>query len=102
VVQPLRPFDLRKGQFGLGAWELGGRYNFLGLGDEVFTHGLADPSLWFDRVATTDVGLNWYLTSYVKVAMFWEHAEFGRPVLYRPGARQLTSDVFILRLQLRF
>ena len=34
--------------------------------------------------------------------MFWEHAEFGSPVLYRPGARQLTSDLFLFRLQLRF
>ena len=102
VVKPRRPFDLRRGRIGPGAWEVGGRYNWLGLGDDVFTRGLADPDLWTNRVSTIDVGLNWYLTQYVKVAIFWEHAEFGSPVLYRPGARQLTSDLFLVRLQLRF
>jgi phosphate-selective porin OprO/OprP len=102
TVEPLRPFDLRRGRFGLGAWEVGGRYNGLELGDDVFNRGLADPNLWTNRVATIDVGLNWYLTQYVKMAIFWEHAEFGSPVLYRPGARQLTSDLFLVRFQLRF
>ena len=69
MVKPLRPFDLRRGKIGLGAWEVGGRYNWLGLGDEVFTRGLADPDLWTNRVATFDVGLNWYLTQYLKVAI---------------------------------
>jgi phosphate-selective porin OprO/OprP len=64
--------------------------------------GLADPNLWTDRVATTDLGLNWYPTQSVKVALFWEHAEFARPVQYRPGALQRTSDLFVLRFQLRF
>jgi phosphate-selective porin OprO/OprP len=72
------------------------------LGDEVFNRGLADPDLWTNRVSTFDVGLNWYLTQYVKVAIFWEHAEFGKPVLHRPGAAQLTSDLFLVRCQIRF
>ena len=49
IVKPLRPFDLRKGQFGLGAWELTGRYDYLDIGNEVFTNGLADPNLWANR-----------------------------------------------------
>ncbi len=102
VVRPRRPFDLRKGRAGPGAWELAGRYNFLGLGGEVFSHGLADPNLWSDRVATVDLGLNWYWNPSVKVAAFWEHAEFGQPVVYRRGASQGTSDLFLVRVQLRF
>jgi len=102
VVEPLRPFDLRQGKFGLGAWELAGRYNWLAVGGEVFTQGLADPNLWSNRAATIDVGVNWYLNPNVKVALFWEHSEFGRPVLYRPGALQLTSDLALFRVQFRF
>jgi phosphate-selective porin OprO and OprP len=101
-ITPLRNFDLRPGRRGPGAWELGTRYNWLGLGPQVFTAGLSDPNLWTDRVATVDVGLNWYWNPYVKVAIFWEHAEFGQPVLYAPGARQKTSDLFLMRFQLRF
>jgi phosphate-selective porin OprO/OprP len=100
-IKPLRNFDLRPGRRGPGAWELGTRYNGLRLGPQVFTAGLADPNLWTDRVATTDVGLNWYWNPYFKVALFWEHAEFGQPVLYAPGARQKTSDLFLIRFQLR-
>ena len=101
-IKPLRNFDLRPGQRGPGAWELGTRYDWLGLGPQVFTAGLADPNLWTNRVATVDVGLNWYWNPYLKVAIFWEHAEFGQPVLYAPGARQKTSDLFLIRFQLRF
>jgi hypothetical protein len=38
----------------------------------------------------------------VKVALFWVRAEFGDPVLYAPGARQKTSDLFLLRFQVRY
>jgi phosphate-selective porin OprO/OprP len=101
-ITPLRNFDLRPGRSGPGAWELGTRYNWLELGPQVFTAGLADPNLWTNRLATIDVGLNWYWNPYVKVALFWVRAEFGDPVLYAPGARQKTSDLFLLRFQVRY
>ncbi len=101
-VKPLKPFDLRKGKFGLGAFELESRYSQLTLGNEVFTHGLADPNLWSNRAFTTDVGLNWYLNQYVKIYIDWQHAEFGQPVQFAPGKRQLTSDLFWLRAQVYF
>jgi phosphate-selective porin OprO/OprP len=102
LVKPLRDFDLRPGRRGPGAWEAVVRYNVLDLGDRVFTAGLADPNLWTDRLATVDVGFNWYWTQFVKLSLFWEHAEFSDPVLYRPGARQRTSDLFLVRFQIRF
>src|SRR5256885_13137138 len=80
IVKPLRPFDLRQGQFGIGAWELTGRYNLLDIGNEVFTRGLADPNLWANRVNMTDVGFNWHLTQYLKFLFTWEHAMFTNPV----------------------
>ena len=101
-IAPLRNFGLRPGQRGPGAWELGTRYNWLGLGSQVFSAGLSEANLWTDRVATVDVGLNWCLNSYLKVAIFWEHAKFGQPVLNAPGARQKTSDLLLIRGQLRF
>ena len=102
IVKPLRPFDLRKGNFGLGAFELTGRYAYLDIGSEVFTNGLADPNLWTNRLSLTDVGLNWHINQYLKFYFDWQHADFGSPVQFAPGRRQSTSDMFLLRAQLFF
>lgn len=99
LIEPDRPFDLRRGRFGPGAFEVQARYSNLTLGRQVFTGGLADPNLWSDRVDLLDVGLNWYLNKYVKFYFDWEHAVYGQPVFYRPGpGLQKTSDLFWLRL----
>jgi len=102
MVKPLRPFDPRKGQRGPGAFELATRYNHLELGDQVFSHKLADRKLWTNDVYTTDLGLNWYPNQYLKLILNWEHAGFGDPVRFAPDRRQLTSDTFWFRFQLYF
>jgi phosphate-selective porin OprO/OprP len=102
LVEPLRPFDLRPGKFGLGALELQFRYSELQVGNQVFTEGLADPNLWSNRLRMTDLGFNWYLNRNIKFYFDWEHAMFGQPVYYRPGGFQTTSDLFWLRIQLYF
>lgn len=104
LIDPLRPFDLRPGRFGLGALELTARYSLLDLDRRVFTAGLADPNVWTNRAEMTDVGFNWYLNKFVKIYFDWEHAMFGNPVVYniRTGSRQLTSDLFWLRFQVYF
>lgn len=101
-VKPLRPFDLRPGKFGLGAWELQGRFSSLNMGQQVFTGGLADQNLWTNHLYTTDLGVSWYLNEYAKIYLDWEHAVFGDPVLFRPGGLQKTSDLFWLRFQVFF
>ncbi|WP_422930446.1 porin [Singulisphaera sp. PoT] len=103
LIDPLRPFDLRRGKFGLGAFELTARYSMLHLDRKVFSAGLADPDLWTNQVGMTDVGFNWYLNKYIKIYFDWEHAAFGSPIYYRPGPlRQITSDLFWLRSQVYF
>jgi phosphate-selective porin OprO/OprP len=102
MVKPLRPFDLRRGKLGPGAWEVAFRYNWLDLGNQVFTAGLADPNLWTNRLYTTDLGVSWYWNQYIRVLFDWQHAEFGSPVVYRPGALQKTSDLFLIRFQIWF
>jgi phosphate-selective porin OprO/OprP len=104
LIDPLRPFDLRPGQFGLGALELTARYSLIDLDRRVFTAGLADPDFWTNRAEMTDVGFNWYLNKFVKIYFDWEHAMFGNPVLFNTmtGGRQSTSDLFWLRFQVYF
>jgi phosphate-selective porin OprO/OprP len=98
LIDPLRPFDLRRGRFGPGAFEVQARYSELALGRSVFTGGLADPNLWSNHVSLVDVGLNWYLNRNVKFYFDWEHALFGEPVYYRPGGLSKVSDLFWLRV----
>ena len=87
---------------GRGAAELLGRYDPLNIGHQVFISGLADPNLWTNQLYTTDLGVNWYWTQYIKVYIGWQHAGFGDPVLYAPNRWQLTSDQFWLRFQIFF
>lgn len=94
LLQPLHRFDLRKGHFGLGAWELTARYSQLDLGSQVFTAGLADPTLWTNHAKMVDVGANWYLNQFVKVYFDWEHVLFGSPVTSTSGAFRNSSDLF--------
>ncbi len=90
IVKPLRDFDIRPGKRGPGAIELIGRYNYLNIGSNIFTAGLADPALWTNQLFTTDAGVNWYWTQYLKVYLGWQHAGFGNPVSYRAGE---VSDI---------
>jgi phosphate-selective porin OprO/OprP len=102
LVKPRNPFSLKEGKRGWGAWELTGRYNFMNIGSQVFKNGLADPNLWANRFFTTDIGFNWHINQYLKFYFDWQHAEFNQPVSYNVNKRQLTSDLFLARIQLFF
>jgi phosphate-selective porin OprO/OprP len=103
-VYPERPLvPTKKGQpRGPGAWEVVGRVSQLRLGEQIFSSGFADPSLWSNQATTTELGLNWYWNEYIKVYMFWLHGNFADPVQYRPGDLQRSADMFWLRFQLYF
>ena len=50
-----------------------------------------------------DVGLNWTLNRFTKVAFDWEHAIFDTPVAFnRTPEFQTNSDLFWSRLTLLF
>ncbi|MDB5350822.1 MAG: phosphate-selective porin [Planctomycetota bacterium] len=104
LIDPLRPFDLRHGHFGLGAFEVTARYSELELNRRVFTTGLADPALWTNHTQMVDVGFNWYLNKSVKIYFDWEHAMFGNPVVNNTATdrKSLHSNLFWLRFQVYF
>lgn len=85
LVKPLHPVTLKKGDFGIGAWEPYARFEYLDIGSKIFTAGLADENLWTNRLYMTHVGINWHLTQYIKIYFDWNYAEFGQPVLFAPG-----------------
>lgn len=103
VVRPIRKLGYDKGRFGLGAFEIHGRYSALNLGDQVFTAGLADPNQWANRAEAVDIGLNWYWNYYTKVQLDWQHAMFNDPISTgRPGHSVGATDLFWIRFQLFF
>jgi phosphate-selective porin OprO/OprP len=102
LLQPLRPFDLRRCRFGPGAWEVSARFSQLDLGSQVFTAGLADPKLWTKDANMVDVGCNWYLNQFVKVLFDWEHSVFGSPVESTAGSFRRSNDLYWLRTQVYF
>jgi phosphate-selective porin OprO and OprP len=102
MAAPIRPFDIRKGKWGPGAFELAGRYNYLDVGDNVFRGGFSNPDDWTHRIQLLDLGVNWYLTRYIKVYMGWEKAMFATPVLFSSDHRQIDSDMFWFRTQIYF
>ncbi len=87
---------------GLGAWEVAGRVSRLSLGEEVFSDGFADANIWANSATTTELGMNWYWNEYLKWYMFWLHADFNKPVQYRPGEMQTNADMLWMRCQLYF
>jgi phosphate-selective porin OprO/OprP len=58
---------------------------------EIFTRGLADPDLWTNNVYRIDVGVNWYWSSYLKVCLGCEQADFGTPVQIVRPAQSIAS-----------
>lgn len=102
VVKPLRPFDLRKGKRGPGAWEYALRYNLLWIGEDVFRNNLANRSEWTNQLYSVTTGFNWYWNQFLKVVLEWEHDEFDNPVRYAPGKLQKNSELFMTRLQIFF
>jgi phosphate-selective porin OprO/OprP len=102
ILKPIHPFDIRKGKVGLGAIELTGRYDYMNIGSEVFTRGLADGNLWTNRIQTIDLGVNWYWSQAIKVYLGWQLALFGDPVTYEPGRFENQSNQLWVRWQLFF
>jgi phosphate-selective porin OprO/OprP len=102
LIDPLRRFDLRRGRFGLGAFEPTARFSELSIGKQIFNGGFADPNLWTNQVYQVDAGVVWYLNRFVKVYFDWEYSMFGQPVYYSPGHFARNSSLFWMRLQAFF
>ena len=102
--EPLHPFDISRGKWGPGAFELFGRFSSLTLGPSVFSAGLADRADWTRQADLTDLGLNWYLTKQIKTVFEWQHIAYANSVLINPGQnlRALSNDLFWFRMQLYY
>lgn len=100
MVQPIRPFDIRKGFRGIGAWEAFGRYDDLNIDPIVLS--LSDGKPWTNNVQTISVGTNWYWSPVIKFVLEYTHAVFGNEVFVTPTQTQKSNDAILLRSQIYF
>jgi len=97
-VEPRRPFNWTKGQW--GAWELAARYAQLNADQDSFTRNLADPAVSALRAKSTTVGVNWYLNSNLRFSGNFVHTDFtGASPAYRAANHE---DGLLFRAQLMF
>lgn len=97
VTKPARPFTV--GGEGWGALELVGRYGELGIDDDAFPL-YADPSSSARRARMWGLGLNWYLTSNVKLVFNHTHTRFNGGA--SAGADREDEKTLFSRVQLSF
>ncbi len=104
LVEPVRPFGFYNGTINPGAWEVFGRFANLQLGSQVFSGGLIDPAKWTNRASAIDIGVNWYLTHYVKFSFDYQHTFLADSVILDPTSGRKTKDydTFLFRTQLFF
>ena len=97
VTKPTHPYTI--GGEGWGALELVGRYGVLGIDDNAFPL-YADPSSSARQAWMWGLGLNWYLTSNVKLVFNHTRTRFdgGAPT----GADREDEKTFFSRVQLSF
>ncbi|MGH7823089.1 MAG: porin [Candidatus Binatia bacterium] len=92
-VTPLRAVGPGEGGWGLGAWELTGRYSELDVDSDVFDAGFANRTKSAHRAEEFVVGTNWYLNKNVKFVLNYGETRFdgGAKTGDRPKERALLT-----------
>jgi phosphate-selective porin OprO/OprP len=97
VVKPSNPFSPGKG--GWGAWELVGRYGELEIDEGAFPL-FADASVSARRAKAWTLGVNWYLTSNLKLVFNYLDTQFEGGAA--AGADREDEKAVFSRLQVAF
>ena len=97
VVKPSKPFS--PGKAGWGAWELVGRYGELEIDDGAFPL-FADPVVSARRAKAWTLGVNWYLTSNLKLVVNYLDTQFEGGAA--AGADRDDEKAVFSRLQVAF
>ncbi|MCC7014284.1 MAG: hypothetical protein IT454_17120 [Planctomycetes bacterium] len=98
-LEPSAPF--LPGQAGAGAWQLVARYSELELDQGFVDIGAVQASAFPGRIATFDVGVNWYATNHAKVRAHIVHTRYedGADI----GGQALDDETaLLLQYQLKF
>lgn len=104
LVEPRRPFGYYDGFLHPGAIELFAKVSDLQLGDSAFRGGIVNRALWTNRAFAPEIGVNWYLTHFVKFTFDYQHVFLGSPVVLDEATNKFTKgyDLLLFRTQLFF
>jgi phosphate-selective porin OprO and OprP len=80
AISPNRPFILSQHQYGIGAWELAAQYSQFWLNHGVVADGFADPLLNATQLNQLMVGVNWWMSKYVKFGFEWVNVQTNKAV----------------------
>lgn len=97
VVKPSNPF--KPGEDGWGAFEVVGRYGVLDVDDDAFPL-FADPAVSASKAKAWTLGLNWYLTSNLKLVLNYLDTRFEGGAA--AGADREDEKAIFSRLQVAF
>ncbi len=96
-IAPRKPFDLKKGDW--GAFEVVSRISQLDVDNDAFPT-FANPAASASRATEWGVGLNWYLSSNVRLYLDYEQTAFEGGAA--GGKDRDTERVVFTRTQVRF
>lgn len=96
-INPARPFDLAKGQW--GAFELAARYSELNVDDQTFPT-YANPNRSVAGIQSWALGLNWYLTRNLRSSLTYEQSAFDGGAA--KGADREDEEILFARFQVSF
>ncbi len=101
-VTPDKPFV--PGTGGWGTFQVVARYSHLSVDDDAFIGSaairLADPAASAREAKDTGIGLNWYISKYVRVYFDYDETKFTGGAA--GGADRPNEKVFISRFQIAF
>ncbi|HLO24997.1 MAG TPA: porin, partial [Geobacteraceae bacterium] len=96
-VNPSRPFDPRKGNW--GAVEIAARYSDLSVDKDAFPI-FADPAVAARKARAWGAGVNWYLNKSVKVVLDYEQTKFDGGAA--AGTNREYERVILSRFQIAY
>jgi len=104
LVEPRQPYGYYDGYIHPGAIELFAKVSDLQMGDAIFRGGIVNRALWTNRAFAPEIGVNWYLTHFVKFTFDYQHVFLGNPVVLDEATGKFTKnyDLFLFRTQLFF
>jgi phosphate-selective porin OprO and OprP len=78
-ITPKKPFKLGKPGY-CGAFQLGGRYEWIDMDPDILKRGFADPKKYTDKASGYTFGLTWYPNDLLRFMVNYYYTKFDDPV----------------------
>lgn len=100
-VIPLRPFHPKSPDTGWGAFQIGGRWEFVKADSDLLNKGYVDEKRYTDNAKGFTIGINWYPNEMVRLMLNFSHINFDDPILVED--KRIHDENFIIsRIEIVF